>query len=606
MELLFLLVERRGELVTREEVADRLWGTTVFVDIDQSINTAIRKIRSVLRDDPDKPRFIETVVGKGYRFAAAVTVNGKANDPATARLPATPQPSQADQRGTIAATTALPRRRRPARFMPLAATAVLLAILASGWLAIRVRNTRSSIQPTIRSLAVLPLKNLSGDPGQEYLADGMTEALVSRLSGIHDLRVISRTSSMRLKNSELSVPEIAKTLQVDVVVEGSVIRDGNRIRVTAQLIRGTTDEHFWSQTYDRELPDVLALQSDVARAIARKVEVTVSGKEQQRLAASHTVLPDAYDSYLKGGFSLDNSADRAGIEKSIGYFEEAIAKDPAFAPAYLGLAEAHSELGSVLIGEPPGVERRQVLVAIRKALKLDPNLVEAHLLLAETAQEQWRWAEAKAEYQLALELAPNDSGAYEGLAGWQLCQGHTDEALTLAQHARELDRLGSTTSLVAWILFQSRRYDEAVRELHSALDVRPDKAGTLWLLGFTLVMKGQPKEAIPLLEKAASLTNRSSGFIDLLAAAYARAGRRSEALRILAELKKHKQRGDAQAASFVIVYLGLGENEQAFSWLDEAYKEQSNMLQFVKTHPLFDPLRGDPRFADLVHRVGLG
>ena len=606
MELLFLLVERRGELVTREEVADRLWGTTVFVDIDQSINTAIRKIRSVLRDDPDKPRFIETVVGKGYRFAAAVTVNGKANEPATAGLPATPQPSQAGQRGTIAATTALHRRRRPARFMPLAATAVLLAILASGWLAIRVRNTRSSIQPTIRSLAVLPLKNLSGDPGQEYLADGMTEALVSRLSGIHDLRVISRTSSMRLKNSELSVPEIAKTLQVDVVVEGSVIRDGNRIRVTAQLIRGTTDEHFWSQTYDRELPDVLALQSDVAQAIARKVEVTLSGKEQQRLAASHTVLPDAYDSYLKGGFSLDNSADRAGIEKSIGYFEEAIAKDPAFAPAYLGLAEAHSELGSVLIGGPPGVERRQVLVAIRKALRLDPNLVEAHLLLAETAQEQWRWAEAKAEYQLALELAPNDSGAYEGLAGWQLCQGHTDEALTLAQQARELDRLGSTNSLVAWILFQSRRYDEAIRELRSALDVRPDRVGDLWLLGFALVMKGQPQEAIPLLEKAASLTNRSSGFIDLLAAAYARAGRRSDALRILAELKERKQRGDAQAASFVIVYLGLGENEQAFTWLEEAYKEQSNKLQFVKTHPLFDPLRGDLRFADLVHRVGIG
>ena len=207
MELLFLLVERRGELVTREEVADRLWGTTVFVDIDQSINTAVRKVRMVLRDDPDKPRFIETVVGKGYRFAAPV--------------------------------------------------------------AIHVRNTGSSTHPGIKSLVVLPLKNLSGDPAQEYLADGMTEALVSRLSGIHDLRVISRTSSMRLKNSNLSVPEIANALQVDVLVEGSVIREGDHIRVTAQLLRGTTDEHFWSETYDRELPDVLALQSDVAQAIAR-------------------------------------------------------------------------------------------------------------------------------------------------------------------------------------------------------------------------------------------------------------------------------------------------------------------------------------------------
>ena len=175
----------------------------------------------------------------------------------------------------------------------------------------------------------------------------------------------------------------------------------------------------------------------------------------------------------------------------------------------------------------------------------------------------------------------------------------------MAQHARDLDSLGSTTWDIAWILFQSRRYDEAIRELRSTLDVRPNRAGALWLLGFSLVMKGQPKEAIPLLEKAASLTNRSSGFIDLLAAAYARARRRSDALRILAELKKRKQRGDAQAASFVIVYLGLGENEQAFAWLEEAYKEQSNMLQFLKTHPLFDPLRADPRFVDLLHRVGL-
>lgn len=604
MELLFLLIERRGELVTREEVADRLWGTTVFVDIDQSINTAVRKVRSVLHDDPDKPRFIETVVGKGYRFAAPVLVNGKGTLPATPGSVAPLGQPQADQSAEIAAEPT--RQRRPALFVLLATTAVVLAIVASGWVAIHVHNTRKSLQPPIRSLVVLPLKNLSGDPRQEYLADGMTEALVSRLSSIHDLRVISRTTAMRLKNSELSVPEIAKTLQVDVVVEGSVIRDGNRIRVTAQLIRGATDEHFWSETYDRELPDVLALQSDVAQAIARKVEVTVSGKEQQRLAASHAVLPEAYESYLRGGFSLSNSTDRAGIEKSIEYFEDAIAKDPAFAPAYLGLAEAHSELATVLIGRDPGVERPQVLAAVRKALELDPNLAAGHVLLADLAQTQWHWAEAKTEYQLALELAPNDSGAYEGLAWWQLCQGHTDEALTLAQHARELDRLGSTSSLVAWILFQSRRYDEAIRELRSALDVPPNKAGTLWLLGFTLVMKGQAKEAIPLLEKAASLTNRSSGFIDLLAAAYARAGRRSDALRILAELKKRRQRGDAQAASLVIVYLGLGETEQAFFWLEEAYKERSNMLQFVKVHPLFDPLRSDPRFADLLHRVGLG
>ncbi|HYU46335.1 MAG TPA: tetratricopeptide repeat protein, partial [Terriglobales bacterium] len=463
--------------------------------------------------------------------------------------------------------------------MLLAGIGAVLAILASGWIAIHVRNTGSSAHPGIKSLVVLPLKNLSGDPGQEYLADGMTEALVSRLSGIHDLRVISRTSSMRLKNSDLSVPEIAKALQVDVVVEGSVIREGNRIRVTAQLIRGTTDEHFWSETYDRELPNVLALQSDVAQAIARKVEVTVSGKEEQRLAASHTVLPEAYESYLKGLSSLSNNDTRAGIEKSIRYFEEAIAKDPGFAPVYVGLAHAHNSLGTVMVGEDPNRERAQVTSAVLKALQLDPNLAEAHLLLANTEQKELRWAQAEAEYRRALELNPNDSDGYAGLARWLLCHGRTAEALALAERARELDRFGSTTWDIAWILFHSRRYDEAIRELRSSLAVHPNGAGSLWLLGFTLVINGQASEAIPLLERAAVLADRSSGFIDVLAAAYARAGRRSDALRILAELKRRKQHGYVAAASFVIVYLGLGENEQAFAWLEEAYKERSNMLQ---------------------------
>jgi TolB-like protein/DNA-binding winged helix-turn-helix (wHTH) protein/Tfp pilus assembly protein PilF len=607
MELLFLLVDKRGELVTRDEVAHRLWGNTVFVEIDQSINTAIRKVRIALHDDPETPRFVETVIGKGYRFAAPVVVNGEGTLSAKATLPGTPQPPQTGQSEAIAATATQRMHRRLPVLMLLASIGAVIAILASGWIAARhVRNTRSSAHPGIKSLVVLPLKNLSGDPGQEYLADGMTEALVSRLSSIHDLRVISRTSSMRLKNSNLSVPEIANALQVDVVVEGSVIREGNRIRVTAQLIRGTTDEHFWSETYDRELPDVLALQSDVAQAIARKVEVTVTGKEEQRLTASHTVLPEAYESYLKGLSLLNYSNTQADIKKSIPYFEEAIRRDPAFAPAYVGLADAHADLEMVVVGGDPHRERPKVASAVRKALELDPNLAEAHVLLAGIAQEQWHWAEAETEYRRALELNPNNSDGYAGLAHWLLCQGRTDEALASAERARELDRLGSKTSDVAWILFQSRHYDQAIRELRSSLAVRPNGADRLWVLGFTLVINGQAREAIPLLERAAALAHRSSGFIDVLGAAYARAGRRSDALRILAELKRRKRHGYVAAASFVIVYLGLGENEQAFAWLEEAYKERSNMLQFVKVHPLFDPLRGDPRFIDLLHRVGLG
>jgi tetratricopeptide (TPR) repeat protein len=259
-----------------------------------------------------------------------------------------------------------------------------------------------------------------------------------------------------------------------------------------------------------------------------------------------------------------------------------------------------------MVGGDPNRERPQVMSAALKALELDPNLAEAHLLLAVTEQQEWRWAQAEVEYRRVLELNPNDSAGYAGLADWLLCHGRTDEALASAERARELDLFGSTTWDIAWTLFHSRRYDEAIRELRSSLAVHANDVSSLWLLGFTLVLKGQPNEAIPLLERAAALADRSSGFIDVLGAAYARAGRRSDALRILAELKRRKHHGYVAAASFIIVYLGLGENEQAFAWLEEAYKEQSNMLKFVKVHPLFDPLRGDPRFVDLVHRVGLG
>ena len=604
IELLFLLVERRGELVTREEIADRLWGTTVFVDIDQSINTAVRKVRMVLRDDSDKPRFIETVVGKGYRFAAPVAVNGEATVSATAGLPALPQPAQAGQSAAIEAAPAQRMHRRHPVVMLLAGVGAVLAIFASVWVAIHARNTGSSTHPGIKSLVVLPLKNLSGDPAQEYLADGMTEALVSRLSGIHDLRVISRTSSMRLKNSDLSVPEIAKALQVDVVVEGSVIREGNRIRVTAQLIRGTTDEHFWSETYDRELRDVLALQSDVAQAIARKVEVTFTGDERARLAATRSVAPEVYESYLKGAFGKNNR--RTDIETSIGYFEEAIRKDPTFAPAYVGLAFAYDDLGTVLVGAPPEEVGPKAISAARKALELDPDLADAHALLGDMYQLQWQWAEAQAEYKRALELNPNDAAAHLGLANWLLCQGRTEEALVWSRRARELDPLGVTGLSNGWILFQARRYAEAIGELRSVLAVHPDYATAHWFLGSALIANGQSEEAITALDKAVSLSGGSPAVIGTLVRAYAQSGRRTEALRLVDELKRRQQRNYVPAAAFVDAYLGLGERDQAFAWLERAYQEQSGILQLLKVHPPFDPLRGDPRFADLLHRVGLG
>jgi TolB-like protein/Tfp pilus assembly protein PilF len=482
---------------------------------------------------------------------------------------------------------------------------VVLGLLAVVYAVSRGR-TENAARPKIRSLAVLPLKNLSGDPAQDYFADGMTDALIGRLARIHDLRVISRTSVMRFKNPQMSVPEIAGILRVDAVVEGSVMRDGNRIRVTAQLIRGATDEHFWSETYDREMQDVLTLQSELAQSIAEKVEVTVTGGDQKRLTAVRSVAPEVYENYLKGRFAFDQGNSRAGVEESIGYFETAIKSDPTFAPAYVGLANASSELGTIFIGASPEETRAKAMDAARKAVELDPDLSEAHAVLAELQMQQWHWADAEIEYRRALELNPNDADAHEGLASWLLSQGRTDEALSWAQRGRELDPLSVSGTDVGWILFQAHRYDEALHELHSQLSVQPDDPGTLWYLGFALIANNQAEDAIPVLEKAASVSNRSPGVIGVLIRAYAHAGRRNDALRLLAELKRRRRAGYVPAGAFVNAYLGLGENDEAFMWLEQAYKEQSNILLFVKVHPYFDPLRGDPRFEDLIRRVGLG
>ena len=459
--------------------------------------------------------------------------------------------------------------------------------------------------PAIKSIAVLPLKNLSGDPTQEYLADGMTEELIGRLAGIRNLRVISRTSVMHFKDTQLSVPEIAKTLRADAVVEGSVMREGSRIRVHAQLIRGPTDEHFWSETYDRDLRDVLALQSDVAQAIAQRVEVTVSGSERHRLVAVRPISPEVYENYLKGRFALAKSNSRTNIEESIAYFNEAIRKDPTFAPSYVGLANAYSDLATVFVGGVAKQERPRAILAARQAVQLDPELVEAHVLLADIAQQQWRWAEAESEYQRVLDLSPNNAAAYSALAYWLVSQGRTEEAVTACRRGREIDPIAVPGSDLAWMLFYARRYNDAVNEARSVLGVTPDDAFAGWILGFALIANHHPQEAVTVLEKAVSASDRSPAIVGLLVHAYAQAGHRADALGLLEELKRRRRTGYVPAAALILAYLGLGEYDQAFLWLQEAYKEQSNILQFLKVHPFFDPVRDDPRFKDLLRRIGL-
>jgi TolB-like protein/DNA-binding winged helix-turn-helix (wHTH) protein/Flp pilus assembly protein TadD len=605
-QVLRVLLERRGEIVSRNELKQTLWPADTFVDFDDGLNTAVRKIRDALGDSAEKPRYIETIPRRGYRFMGCLS-NLR---PAVLSSPAeesNDSPVQEFSRSDPSAPLVLPAPAQllSIRWRVLLTAAAALALFSTALVLYRGSSAKGTSQPRIKSLAVLPLKNLSADPTQEYLADGMTEALIGRLAGIHDLRVISRTSVMQYKDTKEALPEIAKTLGVDAIVEGSVIRDGNRIRVHAQLIRAATDEHFWSEAYDRELRDVLTLQSDVAQSIAQKVEVTITGEERARLTAARPIAPEVYENYLKGRSILDKSYSRSGLKESIGYFEEATKRDPAFAPAYVGLADAYDRLGTIFIGTPPSEVRPKVVNAARKALELDPELAEAHVLLADIYQQQWHWSDAQAEYKRALDLKPNDAAAHLGFAHWLLCQGRTQEALTWTERGRELDPIEVSGTSIGETLFFARRYDEAIHELHSVLAVQGDSASALWYLGFSLIAKGQPEDAIPVLEKAVSITNRSSGVIGVLISAYAHAGRRKDALRLLDELKQRRQRGYVPAGAFVNAYLGMEDREQTLAWLEHAYQEQSNILQFLKVHPYFDPLRDDPRFKDLLHRVGL-
>ena len=628
LEILVLLVEHKDKIVTRDEIVSRVWGKGVFLDTDNSIRGAIRKLRQALKDDAECPRFIQTVTGQGYRFLAPVAPVEEENRAETPSPEASTVPTSEQNLASVpndwlqtlglrsvgeqqdrtaeklpAAENGQGQRNRLAhRWLLLAAVSMLVLVAATAYILVRSSSAHAKA-PKITSLAVLPLKNLSGDSAQEYFADGMTEEVIGRLSMIRGLRVISRTSVMQFKDTRLSAPEIARKLGVDALVEGSVMREGNRIRVHAQLIRATTDEHFWSESYDRELGDALTLESEVAQSIAQRVEVTVSGEERARLVAARPVSPEAYESYLQGMFAKGNS--RAEAEKRIAWFDEAIRKDPAFAQAYVGLASAYEALGTVFVGAPTSETRPKVINAARKALELDPDLADAHVLLANMYMRQWKWAAAEAEYRRALDLNPNDAAAHDGFSDWLLCHGRMDEALAWARRARDLDPLGTSGHTIGWTLFNARRYDEAIREFRDVLALRPDDRLPLWPLGWALICNHQAEEAIPELEKAVSLTDSSPGVISALIWAYARAGRRADALPLLRELKKRQQTGYVPAGAFVNAYLGLGDNDEAFAWFERAYEEQSNILIYIKVFPLFDPLRGDPRFQDLVRRVGL-
>jgi TolB-like protein/DNA-binding winged helix-turn-helix (wHTH) protein/Flp pilus assembly protein TadD len=584
-QVLAMLLEHPGELVTREELQKRLWPADTFVDFDHGLNKAINKLREALGDSAESPRFVETVARRGYRFLADVK-----GAEAAAPIPETPRPIASPR----------PRLRAPAWRGSVLGLLAVMAALAT-W---RFLST-SRPSPVIRSLAVLPLESLSSDASQDYFADGMTDELISDLGQISALRVISRTSVMAYKHARKPLPQIARELNVDAVVEGTVLRSGDQVRITAQLIDAATDTHLWSQSYEGELRDALALQSKVARAIAEQIRINVNPKEQAALRHVEVVKPEAYESYLKGRYFW-NKRTAEGLKVALAYFNQAIEEDPGYAPAQSGLADTYALLADWEYGVmTPKEALPKAKAAAIKALELDGTLGEAHTSLAFCLDVfDWDLEAAEKEFRRAIELSPSYATAHQWYASHLLVVGRTGEALAEIRKAQSLDPLSLIISAdLADFLVIAHAYDESIRESRKAIELDAGFALAHDQLGQAYLEKHMIDDAIAELQKAAQLSAGSPTIMANLARAYVASGKKDEAEKLLSALRKSSNPGNSHASEIAMVYVALGERDQAMRWLEKGYEERFNPSVLLR--PGFDPLRSDPRFQDLLRRTGL-
>jgi TolB-like protein/DNA-binding winged helix-turn-helix (wHTH) protein/Tfp pilus assembly protein PilF len=605
MKLLQILIERPGEVVTREELCDRVWPNESFGDFDQALNIAIGKLRSALGDSAENPRFIETLPKLGYRFIAGVSVvdTDTPTRPVSGyrELPGRERKAESERRVQDAGLLLAPKRRLwPTRRVIVALALVLSLPMLAAWLF----RSRGRPPTGIRSLAVLPLDNLSGDASQDYFADGMTDELITDLAQISALRVISRTSVMVYKGARKPLPEIARELNVDAVVEGTVLQSGERVRITAQLIQVPADKHLWAESYEGTLRDTLALQKQVARAVAEQIRIEVTPREQAALKSVKTIDPDAYQEYLKGRYFW-NKRTADGLEKALEYFHRAIGKDPNYAAAYSGLADTYALLGDWQYAVmPPKEALPRAKTAAMKALELDDSLSEAHASLAFSLDLfDWNWDAAEKEFRRAIVLNPGYATAHHWYA-WHLSgMGRNSEAIAEMKKAENLDPLSLIINAdLAELLLIAGFSDESIQQSRKTIDMDPNFAVAHYDLGQALVQKHMYSEAIAELETATKLSADSAICKSTLAYAYAVSGRRNEALKILNDLTR-RSRDFSSAAEIALIYVGLGENDQAMAWLEKAYSERFNPSILLR--PAFDPLRSDPRFQSLVHRIGL-
>ena len=498
--------------------------------------------------------------------------------------------------------------RRSAIFVGLAIVA--LAAMLVGF---NVAGSRDLIAgrgrlSQIRSIAVLPLENLSHDPEQEYFADGMTDAVITDLAKIGALRVISRTSVMRFKRTQKSIPEIARELNVDAVMEGSIERAGNRVRITAQLIRAATDQHLWAESYDRDMQDVLRVQEEIARSIAREVQIQLTPQEQALLTKNRLVDPEAYELYLKGRYFWGKRTQQSN-ERAISLFQEAIAKDPQYASAYAGLADCYILFGiSFDVGSlSPAQAIPQAKAAAEKALELDDMLADGHNSLAYAKLlYDWDWQGSEAEFKRALTLNPGYANAHHWYAHLLMASGRRDEALAESQRALNLDQLSPILHVhLGWHYVYARQYDLALEHLRKALDLDPNYSLANWYLGWVYEQQGRYSDALQAMRKAQALLTANTALVADIGHVYAVSGDKAAALKILDQLRETSRRTYVNAFEVALIYAALGEKQTALQWLEKAYIERSDFMIYLVIDPRLDSLRSDPKFIDLTRRVGL-
>lgn len=598
--ILQTLLETPGQIVTREELQKRIWPGDTFVDFDHGLHAAVNRLRQALGDAADSPRFVETVARRGYRFIGQI------------QAPATEAPLGIR---VIAQPANLPRKRVKGKwwagplvgFTSAVVVAAVLIYFNVGGLRNRLFGARS-----FRSLAVLPLTNLTEDPKQDYFADGMTEDLITQLSKLGDLKVISHTSVMQYKGTHEPLPQIARELNVDAVVEGAVQLSGNHVRITAELVDGRSDQHIWADNYDRDLSDVLLLQSDVARDIAKQIDLRLTPQQQQRLANdAHPVNPDAYQAYLLGRYYW-NKRTADGLAQAGQYFQQAIQKDPNYAPAYSGLSDYFAFL--TLIGGPEILPPRQAMIQAKaaavKAVQLDDSSSEAHASMGHILHNyDWDFEGAEREFKRAIELNPNYAIAHHWYAHLLMQIGRTDESLAQARLAAELDPLSPFINQgLARQYYLSRQYDKAVGQCQVVLQMDPAYLPARTQLALAYEQKGMLPEAVSTMEQARKLAGEKTDLPmvhALLAHAYALAGRKADAESELNVLTAIGQKRYVPPSYLAIVYLALGDKDRAFEYLNKSYQDRSEQLLYLGVEPLVDPLRSDPRFDVLLEQVGL-